>query len=375
LVAILSSNRLAFLKQPGKVQATKLFVMKKKLSSLALIILISACKKIISESDKSLQLQQEIQSAKPPPPANANPAFTFQDFFTQGNRSIPAIYLMDVTGANKTKVYSNYTNQIINTPDFPAWSGDGTKLCFTLNSADLYTLNITLVNGVATGSGATKIADGVAAGGTYKQGKWRPGQNQIACVWKKTGNPDKIHLLPSTGGSPSVLYTAASTDWVIEDDIAFKSDGSNLVFSERQISTGSVFLKVLDVITNQVIKSIDLSQYKSIREMDWAKTASSNIVAITTVPLCDGTTVGINGMHQLQTIDISSASPSLTWLKNDVGNIALSPDDTKITVPAGLGRICGNGCCISSYSNFSVYTIASGTSSGIYTGNHPDWRR
>lgn len=352
--------------------------MKKTLSLLLMITLITACKKELSEPNKSVREQPEDQQLKPPPPpSNANPAFAFQDYFTQGNRSIPGIFVMDISGANKTKVYSNYTNQTINYPDFPAWSADGTKLCFILNGADLYTLNIALVNGVPTGSGPTKIGDGVAAGGTYKQGKWRPGTSQIASVWKKTGDPDKILLLPSTGGSPTVLYTSSSADWVIENDIAFKSNGTNLVFSERQISTGLVYLKVLDVTTNLVIKSIDLSQYKSIRELDWAKTAGSNIVAITTVPKCETPLIGPSSIHQLQTVDVGAASPLLTWLKNDVGNIAWSPDDTQITVPSALARVCNptTGCCSSSYSKFSVYTIASATSTGNYTGNNTDWKR
>jgi hypothetical protein len=349
--------------------------MKRLLTIMGLVLLYTSCQKNSPDTNQPSGLD-EFQTKPPsPPPANANPVFTFQDYFTQGNRSLPGIFVMDVTGANKTRVYANYNNQTFQTPDFPAWSGNGTQLCFTLNSADLYILNISLVNGVPTGSGATKIANGVAAGGSYKQGKWRPGFNQVASVWKKTGDPDKIHMIPSAGGSPGVLYTAASTDWVLEDDLAFKSDGSNLVFSERQISTGNVFLKVLDVATSQVIKSIDLSQYKSVREIDWAKSTGSNIVAITTVPLCDGTTVGINGMHQLQTINVGSTSTSLTLLRNDVGNICISPNDTQITIPAGLSRICGNGCCIASYFNFSIYTIASGSTTGIYSGNHPDWKR
>ena len=333
-----------------------------------------------------MPVQSEQQTAstatkKPSPPGNANPAFTFQDYYqVNGNRTVPAIFVMDVTGANKTKVYSNYTNQTTQYPDYPAWSGDGTKLCFTLNSADLYTLNISLDNSVPTGSNATKIGDGAAAGGNYKQGKWRPGANQIACVWKKTGDPDKIHLLPSAGGSPTVLYAAASTDWNIEEDIAFKSDGFNLVFSERQISTGNVFLKVLDVSTSQVIKSIDLSQYRSIKEMDWAKSTGSNIVAITTVPYCDGTPIGNGGIHQLQTIDVSASSPSLTLLRNDQGNISWSPNDTQITTPAGLGRVSavGSPCSASQYFGFQIYTLATqaftflGNSSN---GNHPDWKR
>ena len=348
--------------------------MKKIISSLALIVLIIACKKTELAVQSNQETTTTTSQKPPPPPGNANPAFAFRDNFTQGNRSILAIYVMDVTGANKTKVYSNYTAQTTNYPDFPAWSPDGTKLCFTLNSADLYTLNISLVNGVPTGSGATKIGDGVAAGGSYKQGKWRPGQNQIACVWKKTGDPDKIHLLPSTGGAATVLYTAASTDWLIENDIAFKSDGIGLVFSERQVSTGNVYLKVLDVNSSLVIKSIDLSQYKSVAEMDWARSSGSNIVAITTIPLCSNNP---SARHQLQTIDVSAASPSLSLLRNDEGNICWGPDDLQIGVAAGSNHSCANGCCSSLYIGKGIYTIATNsyTLPSYSGGDHHDWKR
>jgi hypothetical protein len=364
------------LKRVGKKYTTiKIMIMKKIISSLALIVLITACKKEVSNSDNPLLSQKQFESKKPTsPPANANPVFAFQDYFTQSNRSLPGIFVMDLSGANKTRVYANYTNQTYQTPDHPAWSGNGSQLCFTLNSADLYTLNIALVNGVPTGSGATKIADGVAAGGSYKQGKWKPGFSQIASVFKKTGDPDKIHLLPSTGGSPTILYTAASTDWVLENDIAFKSDGSNLVFSEKQTSTGKVFLKVLDVSTSQVIKSMDLSQYKSIAEMDWARSSGSNTVAITTVPLCANNPTGI---HQLQTVDVGAATPALTLMKNDEGNICWGPDDLQIGVAAGLGRACGIGCCFSQYFGKGIYTIATNTYSlpSYSGGNHHDWKR
>jgi hypothetical protein len=135
---------------------------------------------------------------------------------------------------------------------------------------------------------------------------------------------------------------------------------------------------VLEIATGQIVKSIDLSQYHSVREMDWAKSPGSNIVAITTVnPLC---TIPFdkNGYHMLQTVDVSSGSPSLTWLKDDVGNISFSPNDTQITIPSGLARTCNpaNGCCISSYINFRVYTIVSGTTSYSFSGgNNPDWKR
>ena len=351
-------------------------IIKYAFFAIVLAVCIGACNDT-DQLNPSDPVQSSTSSLRKRSPGNANPAFAFRDNYTTGNRRIPSIYVMDVTGANRTRVYSNYTNQTHQTPDFPAWSGNGSQLVFTLNDADLYTLNIVVVNGVPTGSNPTKIGDGVAAGGSYKQGKWRPSANQIACVWKKTGDPDKIHLLASTGGSPTVLYTAASTDWLIENDIAFKSDGVNLVFSERQISTGQVFLKVLDVTTSQIVKSINLSQYKSIKEMDWGKSSGSNIVAITTIPLCDNTQIGSNGIHQLHTVDVSSPAPTLTWLYNDAGNISFSPTDNRITVPAGLSRGCGNGCCVSSYSDIGIYTIATNTYSlpSYHWGNHHDWKR
>jgi len=353
--------------------------MKKIISCLALCILLNACKKEFRDSDKQVQPQQENQLKPQPPPGNANPVFVFQDYYqVNGNRSVQAIFAMDVTGANKTKIYSNYTPQTAQYPDYPAWSEDGTQICFTLNNADLYTLSVSLVNGYPVGSNPAKIGDGVAGGGSYKQGKWRPGFSQIACVWKKTGDPDKIHLLAATGGTATVLYTAASTDCVIEDDLALKSDGSNLVFSERQIPTGFVFLKVLDIATGQVIKIIDLSQYKSIREMDWAKSAGSSTVAVTTVPRCDTTVIGRNGIHQLQTVDVSAETPSLTWERNDAGNISWSPNGEQITIPSGLWRVWSVNppvCGSSGYNGMEIFTFATKKTSIIGGGNHCDWKR
>src|SRR5258705_1909367 len=106
--------------------------MKKILAILVLIVAISACKKEIREPDKQSALLQEDLQKKSPPSANANPVFAFSDYYQiNPNRFVPAIFVMDVTGANKTKVYSNYNNQTYQAPDFPAWSADGTQLCFT----------------------------------------------------------------------------------------------------------------------------------------------------------------------------------------------------------------------------------------------------
>ena len=141
---------------------------------------------------------------------------------------------------------------------------------------------------------------------------------------------------------------------------------------------------MLDVNTSLVIKSIDLSQYQSIREVEWAKSSGSNTVFITTEPRCDSINNG--GAHSLRKVDVGAASPSLTFLSLNVGNICISPDDTKITVPVNIAAACNPNppfCCGFSYSGALNLTLATNvyTSTG-YEGtegfgrdNHYDWKR
>lgn len=353
-----------------------------RLALVAIALFIGACADEGTVNTDSVIGPSAPSLHKPsPPPGNANPVFAFRDFYQiTPNRSVHAIYVMDVTGSNKTKVYSNYTSQTAQSPDCPAWSADGTKLCFTLNRTDLYTLSISLVNGYPVGSNPVKIGDGVAGGGNYERGAWRPGASQIACVWRRTSNPDKIHLLPSTGGSTTVLYSASSTDWVIEDDISFKSDGSRLAFVEHQSSTGLNILKVLDVVTGYVVQAIDLSQFASIVELDWAKSAGSNVVAIETTPNCDNSNVGSMGKHQIFSLDVSSSSPALTLLITDRGGLSWSPNDTQIAIACGIQRGPSlSGCSISRYNGIGIFTLATQTLTfpGNYgnVGYHYDWKR
>jgi Tol biopolymer transport system component len=315
---------------------------------------------------------------KPPStPGNANPKIVYKrNYQVNPNRSVPAIYVMDENGENKTKVYSNYTNQTYQSPDYPAWSPDGTKLCFTLNGADLYTLSISIINGYPSGSNPIKIGDGVTGGGSYRKGAWRPGANQIACVWQHTADPYKIHILPSSGGSPSTIYTSVNNDWVIEDYLSFKSDGSRLAFIERQISTGYNFLKVLDVSNGSIIKSIDLSQFKLITGMDWRKSSGSNIVAISIWPLCS---IDYSGQRKLYSLDVDSPAPSPTLLSNsEKDGVSWSSDDSKIVTMWGtISSVCGNGCCVRHLSGIASFSLNSQTTTSIEQSSavNPDWRR
>lgn len=348
-----------------------------------LALYISACSN--TNQDNSSNPVSSTSLLKPPSQSpNANPVIAYRSQYKVSNTlNVPAIFVMDADGRNQTKVYTNYVKQgnntIVQTPDFPAWKDNGSQLCFTLNNADLYTLSISLVNGLPVGSNPTKIGDGVAGGGSYKQGKWRPGANQIAIVWKRSGDPDKLHLISSTGGTPTVLYTSQNTDWFIEDDIAFNPSGAKILFSERQISTAQVFLKVLDVNTGQVLNSMNLSQFRSIAGLDWGKSSGTNNVAIQAIPLCDNTPIGFNQMHQVYTLDASIPTPALTHHLNDHGNISFRPDDLVITKSDAMSRGCGgNSCCVSHYYGIALYTLASQTYTTLISSascKNPEWKR
>ena len=356
--------------------------MKKLTACLILAICLFGCQKEMPENSEVV-LNEELSAKIESTTAALNPVFVFQRNYNVGRRTIPGIFVMDADGANMFMVYSKYTKTTVSVPDYPAWNSAGTKICFTLNKTDLYTLNINVLDTTITGTGAKKIGDGVAGGGSYKQGKWKPGANQVASVWKKTGNPDMIHLIKVSDGTKTVLFTAESTDWVIEDDIAFNPDGQKILFSQRQVSTGNVFLNVLEINTGQVIQSVNLSQYKSVKELDWGKMTGSNLVAITTVPKCDTSVIGRNDIHQLFTLNLGSATPTLNFIKNNVGNIALSPDDLQITINSNFIRGFLNGCAISQYTNLGgLLNLQTGTIQFFHNipyyivdGNRIDWKR
>ncbi len=359
--------------------------MKKAAIFFLAVILLVACSKSNQEYDNLQKPAEEtMQKGKPAPPANANPVLAFTKTYFTNNLTqwYAGITVADENGANETKVYSKLSQPV----SHPAWNETGAKLCFTADNANLYTLNISLNNGVPTGSGATKIADGIAAGGQYKQGKWRPGANQIASVWKKASETDKIRILPASGGTASVLYAAANADWTIGDDISFNPNGSKLVFIERQISTDQNYLKIFDLNLNTVINTIDLSQFKSITELDWGKTAGTNMVAILTVPRCSESYPGNQGIYQLYTIDVSSPTPLLTWRKDDAAyNLSISPGDLKFTVKNYYqSQTCSpvTGCCTRSYYTYGFKTFSFANPSTPITDFdsnpiriNPDWKR
>lgn len=313
-----------------------------------------------------------------PPPGNANPAIAYVgNYQVNRNRTVPAIYVMDANGANVTKVYARYTSSNFDYVYYPTWSSNATKLCVNVNGQNLYRMDIGLVNGYPVTSNDVKIADGIADGGEYRKGVWNPAPNaqEVVVVWRPTSGSQALRVVPSSGTPKTTLYTSPSTDYVLNDDIAFSPDGSKLAFTEFQQSTGYSFLKIIERSTGTVVKTVDLSQFYRIAGLTWGKSAGSTMVAITVKPApC------VKEDNNLFSIDISAAAPAPVQYLIGYGvfptGITFAPGDQSFafTYLANWSQTLPSGCWNMGYTRRAVYTS---NPPGItyMGGENPDWKR
>ena len=346
---------------------------------LALSLLMTNCSDNPASSPESNTATDGGILSKPPqqPPGNANPAIAFvSPYQVKRNLTVSAIYVMDANGANTTKVYARYTPSSSDYVDFPTWSSDATKLCVNVNGKDLYRMNIGLVNGYPVTSNDVKIADGVADGGEYCKGVWNPAPNaqEIAVVWRPTSGSQALRMVPISGSPKSTLYTSPSTDYIINDDIAFSPDGLKLAFTELQQSTGYNFLKIIERSTGTVVKTVDLSQYYRITGLTWGKSPGSTMVAITVIPTLCG-----KEKDNLFSIDISAATPVPALLLSGYGaqDVSFAPGDQSFAfVCLAMWGQQANGCWFG-HAKSAVYTLNPPGLTYPFTGfgSNFDWKR
>lgn len=340
-----------------------------------LAILPTACSDNPASDPESALSSSRDEMRKPLPPGNANPAIAFNSGYQlSGNRSVRAIYVIDADGGNRTMVYANYTNRTTNDADFPTWSADGSKLCVTLNDKDLYRMNIGLVNGYPVTSNAVKIADGVADGGKYRKGVWNPAPNalEIAVVWRPTSGIQSLRMVPFSGNPMTTLYTSPSTDYVINDDIAFSPDGSKLAFTEFQQSTGYNYLKIISRSTGTIVQMINLSQYYRITGLTWGKSSGSSTLAFTVIPTPCG-----KEYNNLYTIDIAVPTPTPVLYLSGYGSqdVSFAPGDQSFAFVSVVSSYStSTGCWSQSLSGMAVY-VWNPLSYTLHWGYNPDWKR
>jgi Tol biopolymer transport system component len=312
----------------------------------ALTFLIGACSKIktdIVSPDNSLAVSQ-LKPPPPPPPGPSNPAIVFNtdtvfQFRGQG-RSVQAIFVMDADGSHRKMIYNDFltsgSSWSIGTASDPAWSANGQQICFAGRVASssvpplrplsangsIFTLNVSLVNGVPTASGLTKILDGAASGINYNTPRWSPTVNEIVVRASQTGNPEKLQIIPASGGASTTIYTAPTTDHIISSP-CFSPDGSKLAFHLRNLPTGERWIKVIERTTGLPLNSIVLDPAYSWQNLNWSNTnGSTNLTFRNIIP-------NTGGQGALYTLDFNVSSTPVPVAAN-AAYPTWSPDDTKI---------------------------------------------
>lgn len=347
--------------------------------------IIGACSKTsttdIGITDNSLPTSQKKGGPPPPPPTPANSAIVFNvdtTFQHKGQaRSVQAIFVMDADGSHRKMIYHDFltsgSSWSIGTASDPSWSGNGQQICYAgrvgISSAppirplssynSVYTLNVSLVNGVPTASNLTKILDGAANGINYNTPRWSPAVNEIAVRASQSGNPDKLLIIPATGGTPTTIYSVPATDYILSYP-CYSPDGLKVAFHLRNTTTGERWIKVIDRATSAVLNSIVLDPAYSWQNLDWSRTSGSSTLTFRNIIPNTG------AQGTLYTLDFNVSSTPVPVVSNGA-HPTWSPDDTKIafsesTNPQGPIR---------------VLTLSSNTISTISTlgGYALNWKR
>lgn len=332
--------------------------------ALVLALCIGACSQM-ENTEQGNPVDASLEKAPPPPPPPpANPAITYvntkQYKYKGVTYTVPSVYVMDADGTHQTMLWNNFTtngsNGTYGTILYPKWSGNGQNICFSMpQDGDIYTLAVSLVNGVPTASNVTKILDGTTSGVTYHRPAWSPTANEIVVLANETGTPQRLQVVASTGGTPTTLYTCATTEYGI-DSPCFSPDGSKIGLLLKKEVTSERWIIVIERSTGNVLNSISLDPNYYVDWMDWSRTSGSSTMAFSRHP------VG-GGQSNLFTLDIST-STTPTQVGSDGVCPTWSPDDGKLAYHHPQGW------------SIKALTLSSGVITTLSsTGNFPNWKR
>lgn len=283
----------------------------------------------------------------------ANPAIAY--IGTSGSET-GKLVVMNADGTNATAIYSLSQGNL----DTPTWSPDGTQIAFTVSgspSRGLWRIDVGVVSGKPKGSNATQL---VADPGIELAGwgaAWSPSGDRIA-YYSVTNHMYTIESAPSSGGTPTVLYTSSlglnSPTW--------SPDASRIAFLEHDPVYDSWQIRVLDVATGAattVLGGEFSAQFGygggGYKGLDWARTA--DVLAFS---------VGVpsNGSQAIYLLDLAGGSPVLV-----AGAFGVQPtwssDDSSILYTDWADK------------RLRRVHLATGvvTSIGSKRGKTPDWRR
>ena len=291
-------------------------------------------------------------AAAPPPGGGsppANPAIAMFD--NVGGSSGDALRVMNTDGSNNVAIFSGCT---INNP---SWSPSGGAIAF-INDCDngaLWRIDVSIVNGVPTGSNPHQLAASTVCGSRCWDPAWSP-QGDFVSVGGGSTNPS-ILLIDAITGSAQVLYTAGAGSNVVYS--TWSSDGTRLAVQEKEGASGQHVIRIVERSTGNVLQTLVRGVFVVITHMDWARQSVEKL-AITAFPC--GACYGLVYIVDILTDTFTQPIPG-NALKAGQNAPSWSPENAKL-VYAESGKI-------------KTITLATGKLTTLATGdkNFPDWRR
>lgn len=275
--------------------------------------------------------------------AVANPVIALEGGYQQGNKTYYSIAVMNADGSNLKHLIP--TQGGTSAPMNPTWSHNGTQISYLASNA-IKRMNVSVVNGVPTASSVTTMYSWTSADsiGVFMQA-WSSVGNEVAFP-KRQYNASipvaqrycKIMVLPTTGGSPTELY---SENGVAMYGITYSPDGSKIAFTTSNLATSysERKIKVISRSDGSLLASYTLDTTVANgtgQIMDWSRSGANKLVFRSNSK--NGTT---NGPNTIFTFDLDAANPTPVQTgiptSQEAFSASWSPDNTKLVYPSNGG--------------------------------------
>jgi Tol biopolymer transport system component len=233
--------------------------MRSSLVRIAVLAGLFACETPPTQPETTLAV-----GSTPVPPIPANPVIAYQ---LENGTKPDNVMVMNSDGSAPAAVFTGlaYTGF--------TWSPDGHDLVFgggVGGVSGVYTVHVTVVNGVATGSNTRLLQ----AGFQWGDPQWSPQGDLIAVSGEvPNGGQSGILTFPVLGGPVSVAYTVPASSTIRHVGFStWSPDQTRIAFTEILNSDASSTLKILDLATGSVTDVI--SAPVLIRWADWSHDGS-----------------------------------------------------------------------------------------------------
>ena len=321
---------------------------------ISCVLLVSLLTVSCSKKNGELNLQTDPSTStavnKPSPQRPpADPAIVFNASISRGVNSRDII-VMNADGSNQTIIVQGSTGTIW---DVPSWAPDGHNFVYTKGPQGLWIVNVTVVNGIPTGSNVHQIPITLPAGTIDPGGpRWSPLGDKIAfSAFDSSSSSGHIYMISPTGGVATIVYTSPAG--YSPGGYTWSPDGSKLAFNEEQAeSPYQSSLLILDLTTSEI--TTVTSNNNGVGSPSWSR--HGDRIAYSTLNGSTNSiyTVALNNLGALPVKVTDGSEPN--W----------SPDDSMLAFKG------------SNPSGINSYTFSNGAIKNLYAtsgGAWPDWRK